>query len=69
MHKYSESKIKLGQIDQSTRTRKELETAHVKPLHAALGFHRFVERRKLFTCFSLARDRVAVSHFYLCQIP
>ena len=37
MHKYSESKIKLGKIDQSTRTRKELETAHVKVLHAALG--------------------------------
>ena len=53
MHKYRESKINLGQIDQSTRTRKELETAHVKPLRADLGFHRFAERRKLFACFSL----------------
>ena len=51
MHKYSESKNNIGQIYQSTR--KELETAHVKPLRAALGFHRFAERRKLFTCFSL----------------
>ena len=69
IHKYSESKNNLVQIDQSTRTRKELETAHMKPLRAALGFHRFAERRKLFTCFSLcaifdwptASGRVAVS--------
>ena len=53
MHQNSESKNNLGQVDQSTRTRKELETAHVKALRAALGFHRLAERRKLFTCFSL----------------
>ena len=53
MRKYSESKNNLGQIDQSTRTRKELETAHVKPLRAALGFHRLAERQKLFMPFFL----------------
>ena len=42
MHKFSVSKSNLGQIAQSKRTRKELETAHVKPLRAALGFHRIL---------------------------
>ena len=39
IHKYSESENNLGQIDRSKSTRKELETAHMKPLCAALGFH------------------------------
>ena len=76
MHKYSESKNNFDQIDQSKRTRKELETDYVKPLCAALGFHQFAERRKLFTCFicgqldwSTTRGREAESHFYLCQMP
>ena len=76
MHKKSESKNNLGQIDQGTRTRKELETAHVKPLHAARGFHQFAEGgncSRVFLCaqfdWPTARGRVAVSHFYLCQMP
>ena len=51
MHKYSESKNNLDQIDQSTGTRKELESTHVKPLCAAQGVHRFAERQKLSRAF------------------
>ena len=66
MHKYSESKNSLGQIDQSRRTRKELETAHVEPLRAALG-----NCSHVFLCAQLptAGGRIAVSNHFLCQMP
>ena len=74
MHKYSEFKNNLFRARAFENNLKLFTSNHCALL--ALGFRRFAERRKLFTCYLCAQfdwstdgGQVAASHFYLCQMP